>query len=482
MRYDAIIIGSGVTGMTAALVLAQNGKRVAMVEKGRHIAPLIRRFKRGRVWCDPGFHYTGGLEEGGTLTVLFRYLRMRNYIRAMPMDAEGYDILYRDGRRMPIPCGMDNVMGALCDYFPGSSGAAKAYIEKVDSIMKATPFVNFDLEYADFQRKDGADLSLGSFLAGVGAEEGLKDLLGHYGRFLYGVSGDEVPFYIHALIMGSFYRSAYTLADGGDGIVDAFERRLREEGVDIYCDSPAVGLKVGHDRRLHGVVTAGNGVLESANCISTMHPALLAEILPHDSIRPAYISRLASLENTNGVLAAWFDVQRVPENISSSNHYHICDDEYGSIGVMSCGPEQDGSGKKGLCVLQESLGASLPREWCRAGRRVSEYVEYKQRGIEHLLTRLLELHPEITGGCRVACGATSFTYERYTGTPCGSMYGVRQSMDQIRLNTMTSIRGLYLAGQSVLMPGVMGCVISGFLAAAHIMDLKTLWNGVRQWR
>src|SRR3989338_10454512 len=123
MKYDSVVIGSGITGLTSALVLAQNGHRVAIVEKNRLIAPLLRRFKRGNVWCDPGFHYSGGFEESWVLSILLRYLRMRDDIRPIHMVNDGYDILYLDDREIPIPCGMEQVGEALSTYFPRSKQA-----------------------------------------------------------------------------------------------------------------------------------------------------------------------------------------------------------------------------------------------------------------------------------------------------------------------------------------------------------------------
>jgi all-trans-retinol 13,14-reductase len=36
MKYDYVIIGAGVSGMTAALILAKNGFDVALVEKSNN--------------------------------------------------------------------------------------------------------------------------------------------------------------------------------------------------------------------------------------------------------------------------------------------------------------------------------------------------------------------------------------------------------------------------------------------------------------
>ena len=45
-KYDHVVIGSGVGGLTTALILGKFGKKVALLEQHSNTAPLIRRFKR----------------------------------------------------------------------------------------------------------------------------------------------------------------------------------------------------------------------------------------------------------------------------------------------------------------------------------------------------------------------------------------------------------------------------------------------------
>ena len=482
MKYDSVVIGSGITGLTSALVLAQHGHRVAVVEKNRLIAPLLRRFKRGNVWCDPGFHYSGGFEESGPLSVLLRYLRMRDDIRSLPMANDGYDILYSNDREIPIPCGLERVSDVLCTNFPRSKNAIIMYIKKVKSIMEATPFVNFDIEWSDFEKKSQDTESLGSYLDSVGSEEDLKELLGQYGRYLYGTSAGEVPLSIHALVMGSFYRAPQTLVNGGDELVDAYEKRLKQEGVDLFNNNPAIKVEVDGNRKVKAVKMGNGEMLECDQCISTIHPSLLADILPGDAIRPAYLSRLRGLENTNAPFAVYLELDQLPEKIAWSNLYRLNRLTDKSFGIMACAPTEYDNKKKGLCILKESPANTLPKELYNSHKQTSAYLEYKQEETDNIVSQFKEFLPEVTGSVKVVASATPYTYERYTGTPNGSMYGVKQSVDQIKLSSITAIRGFYLAGQSIHLPGIMGGVISGFLGASNILGLKTIWNKVRECR
>lgn len=487
MNYDSVIIGSGMSGLTAALTLAQSGQKVAIVESCTHLAPLLRRFKRGNVWCDPGLHYSGGFEESGSLSVIFRYLGLRDRIKSIPMNSDCYDELTMGDKTISLSSGFNGVKKSLSDHFPCDKNAIDRYIEKIKEIMDETPFINFDLTFADFSKIANTDESLFHFLDSLNASNDLKNLLSQYGQFLYGVPGREVPFYIHALIMGSFYKSPHTLSMGGDEIINAFQARFKEENVDVYIGSPVQKLIVDEKRNLNGLLLANNKRLKTKSSIFTAHPQLLEKILPQKSVRPAYLARIRDLKNTSAIFTLYLELDQIPEKLHHTNVYKLSQgkdevDHKSCLAIMSCDPEMYGNKKKGLCILGSADLSDLTKISYGEKKRTAQYNEYKQKLTEQTLKELLAFYPELEGKFKVVASATPFTYERYTQTPGGSSYGIMQSVQQMKLGPVTSILGLYLAGQSILMPGIMGAAISGLIGASNIIGMETLWNEVRKCR
>jgi len=487
LKYDSIIIGSGMSGLTAALTLAQNGLKVALVESSTHLAPLLRRFKRGNVWCDPGLHYSGGFEESGALSVIFRYLGVRHKIQSIPMNSHCYDQLIMGDKTISLASGFDGVRVSLSSSFPDDVQAIEAYIDKVKRLMDRTPFINFDLEFAEFSRFPDIDDSLYDFLDSVQASADLKNLLGQYGEFLYGSPGDEVPFYFHALIMGTFYKSPQTLALGGDSIVDALQDRLDEEGVEVFVNSPATALKIDDNRHLEGVIISDDKLLEAKTCIFTAHPQLLEKTLPPKAVRPAYLSRLRDMKNTPSIFTLYLELDEIPERLHHTNIYKLSKkrdaaDHESSIAIMSCDPTLYENKKKGLCILVSAQSNRYNDIPYGEKKRTAEYKEYKKMMTEQTLKKLLDFYPELAGKYKLVACATPQTFERYTKTPLGSAYGIKQSIQQMKLGPVTSVVGLFLAGQSILMPGVMGATISGLIGASNIIGMENLWNEVRKCR
>ncbi len=71
MTYDAIIVGAGVAGLTAAAYLSKYGRRVLLCEKEAQCGGLVTSFQRN------GFTFDGGiraLEDSGVLFTMLRQL------------------------------------------------------------------------------------------------------------------------------------------------------------------------------------------------------------------------------------------------------------------------------------------------------------------------------------------------------------------------------------------------------------------------
>src|SRR3954471_9784216 len=58
-EYDAVVVGAGMGGLTAAALLARNGVRVLAVEAGSGPGGLAHAFERGGYEFDPAVHMLG---------------------------------------------------------------------------------------------------------------------------------------------------------------------------------------------------------------------------------------------------------------------------------------------------------------------------------------------------------------------------------------------------------------------------------------
>ena len=67
-RYDAIIVGGGIAGLTSATYLARAGKKILLIEKNQELGGLVNSFQRDGFTFDVGVRAI--LDAGIVLTML----------------------------------------------------------------------------------------------------------------------------------------------------------------------------------------------------------------------------------------------------------------------------------------------------------------------------------------------------------------------------------------------------------------------------
>ena len=477
MKYDFLVIGAGVSGITCAITLAQNGRRVALLEKARLTAPLLRGFSRRQVRFDTGFHYAGGLGVGEPLEVFLRYLGVSDRITSFPFDQDGFDLLrcQSPGFEFRMPIGYARLRDSLCSAFPGERAAIDGYLAKVRAASASLPYLNLDAEaVADsaLQRVLGATLR--ETLDALTGNALLKSVLSAH-CLLYGVSSDQVSFAQHAAIVGSYYGSVRGIRGGGLSLARAFDDRLAELGVDVLCQSEVTGIEVAPGGALAGVRLAEGDTLAADQIIATVHPKALLEMAPLETFRPAYRKRLGALEDTVSAFLC-FAVSKGPiPSLAGANRFLLpdasCLQDLGRRPVgdaplyLSAAYRQGELEPAGFIGISPLLFAGMaPWESSRTGRRPEQYRLFKEQALGRMRSQIERAYPDLAGEIASIEGSTPLTVRDFCGSFAGGLYGVKHMVGQYNPHPTTRIPGLLLAGQAVVAPGVMGAVLSGLLA------------------
>jgi len=482
MKYDFIVIGAGISGITSAITLARNGYQVALLEKADRTAPLIRGFSRRGVHFDTGFHYTGGLGEGEPLDIFFRYLGLSSLITSFPFAEEGFDVLNceRPDFEFRVPTGYTRLREKLCETFPADCAAIGSYLDQVRSTCAAMPYLNLDMEI-DPNALLGRILgpTLKETLDALTGNVLLKSLLSMH-SLLYGVSCDEVSFAQHAAIVGNYYQSARGIRGGGLSLARACDARLAELGVDVLCSQEVTGITVGPGGAVSGVQLANGNALDCKAVIATVHPRTLLKLAPEGTFRPAYRKRLGDLEETVSAFLCFVVSKNPLPSLAGVNRFLLPDTEcvcqlggrpIGEAPLYLSGAYREGEiephGFIGICPALFSETA--PWAASHFGKRPQEYRRFKEQALGRMQNQIERVYPDLAGNMEFIEGSTPLTIRDYCSTPSGGLYGVKHMVGQFNPHPATRIPGLFLAGQAVVAPGVMGAVISGLLACGTIL-------------
>jgi phytoene dehydrogenase-like protein len=491
MKYDYVVIGAGASGMTTALVLAKNGYRVALVEKYPSTGPLLNSFVRRGLRFETGFHYSGDFGKGQILDAFFRYLGLFDLVSTAEYNSSGYDVFRcrKPEFEFRFPFGYAALREKLATTFPDEQKAIKTYLQVVakikadmdDSILVAARPTAFLQRYES--------ISLKSFLDSLTGNRLLKALLASHG-ILYGVAPEHAPMSLHAKVVGSYYLSTHGLIGGGESLVTAFSRRMEQAGVEILCGRGVQEILASQTGGLEGVRLEDGEVLECRGCISTVHPRTLLQLVPQGLFRSVYRKRLTELKESASGLILYAEIDSPVELLNGANLY-LSEDPEAFFAPMD-GPWQqrplfvsaarrvtDDNQPQGffsICMTPPEFSGEGAVDGSWHGS--VNYRQAKERACQVLQAQIEKLCPELRDRVVYRELSTPQTLKRYTHSPSGSLYGVAHRIEQSNPLTITRIPGLFLAGQAIAGPGLLGVMISAFHACANVIGYEQLKKDV----
>jgi len=482
-RYDNIVVGSGISGLTMTLLLAMNGRRVLLLEKGTHIGGSLCRFRKGQLSFDTGFHFTGGLNDGGILADILGLLGLRDMIEPLFIEdsSENRFIFESTGRSFEHPVGFANVKARFREYFPSESTAIDAYFDAVQSVCSRTPSLNIHDNLIAPPNLEEDYISLDAVLKEMTPDPLLRGLLSGY-AMCYGVRPDEVSFANHCRMVQNFYESIAFVRDGGDGFIHAFKEKFKGYEVDIRCSTTIAELAEVSDSRVHRFVLSTGEEVSADSCVFTIHPSQVLSLLPEKQYSRAFASRVNGFEPSAGFFSLFARLKpgaasRTKSSIVSlfpdPDVNNLLDPEWGgtpALVIITSPDAPDPDGGKGICILEPSFPRHVA-QWSdsRLGSRPEGYREYKERRVSAIREHLCSVFPHYLEGLEILDAGSMLTYKDYLNSPDGSAYGVKQKMRQFNMIGRLPLHNLYAAGQSALLPGVIGAMMSSLIVGRSVL-------------
>ncbi len=137
-RWDAIVIGSGLGGLTTAAYLCAAGKRTLVLE-AHYVAggnsQVFRRRIHGRQYeFDVGIHYLGECGRDGIITGILNGLGLAERVVFRPLDPDGYSTLIFPDFTFRVPVGWDRYRARLLETFPDEADALTKVLDVLRSV------------------------------------------------------------------------------------------------------------------------------------------------------------------------------------------------------------------------------------------------------------------------------------------------------------------------------------------------------------
>ena len=133
-HYDTLVIGGGLSGLTAASLLAKKGLRVAVVEKSDQPGGSCGIFRRGETTFDQGSAMLYGFGEHG-----FNAHRFVMNCLEEPIDVLKHELLYvvnYEGQRVRFYADVDRFAEELSRVFPTQRRQIKRFYRDMTTLYR----------------------------------------------------------------------------------------------------------------------------------------------------------------------------------------------------------------------------------------------------------------------------------------------------------------------------------------------------------
>ncbi len=492
--YDAIVIGSGMGGLTAAALLARKGFNTLLFEKEKQVGGYVVSFKRGNFTFDATGAFLGGCQEGGEFYHLLKEIGVQEEIEFIPIHHirniyPGFEVHLHQG-------GFHSYLESLLDLFPEEERGLKAYLslvkkigEEVKSYSEMTwakriffPFYFRNL--IRFQRTSHGAI-LNRFLKG----EEIK-------HALHSLPSTEPPsrlsFLFVAAVISKVLMEGVFYPKGGMGkMTEAMANAFLHAGGELHLQTEVDQILM-KNGRVEGVVTKDGKIFESPLIISDVNPNLLVKMFPPES-QPILLRRTKGLQYSLSCfilyLATDLDLRRMGFPYFTylrflhdleEEHRMLCRDDVPKNPTLIVSiptlldPLLAPPGQHLLKVLitvpygyRERWGGAYPEKY----RQIKE--EFSQKMIELLELKLI---PHLRKHLLFYEAATPLTLEGYTGNERGAMYGlasIPRQMGPWRPSHRVPIPGLFQVGHYTRPShGIVGASLSGLFCARSILQKR----------
>jgi len=496
-KFDAVIIGGGLGGLTSGCFLSKEGLNVCVIEKHHQLGGCLQTFKRDNCVFDTGMHYIGSIEEGQTLNRFFKYFNILDRLNLKKLDEGCFDRInfHADPKNYDYAIGYDRFRETFVENFPSERDAIDKYISKIREIASSLNIYNFrEIDNSmNIISNEYLTQSASGFIDSCTDNHMLRNILGGTNS-LYAGKRDVSPLYMHAIINNSFIESAYRFIDGGDQLASLLADEIRKNGGTVLTRKNAVELISG-DNGITAVRTSDGDIIEADWFISDIHPVKTLGLTDSHLLRKAYRSRIVSIPNTTSTFSLYVTFRE--NSFKYLNHNYYC---FSSGDIWGVADYSSTEWPKGYMLLTPA--SSKSEIWADCGiimtymnfedverwsdttveKRGDEYLDFKKKKAEILLDRVEERFPGFRSAIKSCYTSSPLTYRDYTGTHRGSIYGIeRDSNEPLNsyISSRTKIPNLLLTGQNINMHGVIGVTICSLLTCGAILGINSLIKKVR---
>lgn len=491
--FDAIVIGSGMSGLTTASLLAQIGKkRVLVLESHFKLGGFLHGFRRHGYEWDPGVHYVGAMGDG-ELARQCMDLVTGSEVQWNKLDHHFEELVFPEFS-VSVPSDPDEYRAVLKDLFPDEAEGIDRYFKDVKRVQAwatrwvySKAFTGIPAKALSAGRKLAETLTQDYLDANFTSARLKAALAGQWAD--YGTPPDQSPMGVHGLVVGDFASGGYFPVGGSQKIIDAAVRKVEEHGGRCFNRHRVTEILIENNRAYGVEAETRQGtkrffapIVVSAAGLATTFNKLVGEQFASEE--RATLTQSKPGPSATVLFLGLNDDPR-KHGFRDCNYWVYDDlDHNGPLdqtsfppvfegGYLSIGSLRDPSKTKHSAQLITFSDHAVwdEHEGAPWRKRGDDYEQMKREYAESFLAFMDERLPGLRDLVEYYELSTPLTVESLVGHPNGEVYGPACTLDRLQTDrsTGTSVRGLHVTGTDLVVPGVNAALMIGVMAAGRIL-------------
>jgi len=506
IKYNVIIIGSGLGGLIAAATLSKLGKKVLLLEQHYIPGGCATAFKRKDFVMEVGLHEMDGLFNKDAKVKIFDFLEVNKFVHFEQVP-ELFNLKSKDSD-FTFPHGTESAKNVLLEKYPNETKGINAFFKLINGILEEIPrmplekwktmliFPIMPLLFPNIVKTSKS--SLGHWLDKHIQDEELKLILTT--NLLY--YGDDP--YTMSLMYFSVAQASYIgggghfIKGGSQKLSDYLSQYIQSHGGQVLLGNKAENILI-ENGQASGVQfrdafneTSEPVTIYADAVIANAAIPLIVKMLPA-AYKSLLEDKIKNLKEACSLISIYmgFDIDLKQFGVKHYSTF-IQGEGLNSLKDIKGNYQGDWSKKSFVFVDYSQVDSALApsgksvgvicaadylSEW--EGLNDTAYKTKKEQIAQLFFQKLEHHYPGILKHLVFYEVGTAKTIQRYTLNPKGTPYGYAQTPSQSglgRIATQSPIKNLYFASAWAFPGGgFTGTILSGFLCAMA-MDKKIKWQ------
>ncbi len=504
-HYDAIVIGSGLSGLTTAALLSKAGKKVLVLERHYTAGGFTHSYTRHGYEWDVGVHYIGEVHKPHSpLRRVFDAIT-NSQLQWAKMDNVVDQIIVQD-QQYNFVAGSRNFKEELLQSFPQGKQQIEDYISTIRRATRSMP-AHFGQRYLPPMVQQALAPALGrltgnyftqttrSVMAGIVHDPKLASVLcGQWGD--YGLPPGQSSFGMHSVVATHYLGGASFPVGGASQIARHILPVIEASGGKVLVRAEVDKIVLRNGRAVGVRMASGDEILSNNIISATGVRNTFGRLLPEEAgTRHQFDQKLAQLRPSVGHIGLYIGFKKSTESLQlpqANQWIYPGYDHDANVQKFLREPNTDfpltyisfPSAKDPAWNQNHPGRATIdvislaPYAWFKPWqnqpwrKRGEEYAAFKEKLAQALLEKVYQRLPHLRGKVDYYELSTPLSTAHFANYAQGEVYGLEHTPERFAqswIKPSTPIKGLYLTGQDLLFCGVASAMMAGVWTAATLL-------------